>query len=419
MTPPGSLLPDRPLPPEGDGLRPARKAEVPIAPAGVTIVVLNWNNCDDTLACLESLAAARLDGARMLVVDNGSRDGSVDAIRTRFAGVRLVALAENRGFAGGSNAGIRPALEDGADAVLLLNNDTRVLPDFLGPLVQAMNDSSEAAAVTGAIMRLDRPDMLDVAYAEVRLGERHAVQLRGVNALAGHGFDTRRMVEVATGCCLLLRGEALRDVGLFDEAYFAYHEDVDWCFRARRAGWTVLYEPFARVLHRGSGSTRRTDRPTPPAGDDPELPNAELLPWNPVRTYLGARNLVRLVREYANRRQRIDFVVACVREIPLELLALVMGREGWLRLGRFGWKDAWRFYLIDRRRPLALRGRPLPPLHRVLLVVTVPFDLLVALPLAVVSAARKGRLAELCQYVRGLIDGALNRRLPLERLGLR
>src|SRR5262249_4020202 len=103
-----------------------------IEPANVTIVVLNWNRRDDTLVCLESLRQADLGGARVLVVDNGSRDGSVEAIRAAFPEVDVLALPRNEGYAGGNDAGMRWALERGAEAVLLLNNDTRVAPDFLG-----------------------------------------------------------------------------------------------------------------------------------------------------------------------------------------------------------------------------------------------------------------------------------------------
>jgi GT2 family glycosyltransferase len=361
----------------------------PLDPRRVAIIVLNWNRRDDTLACLDSLSAADLGGAAVVVVDNGSRDGSVAAVRARFPTVGMVALPENRGYAGGNNAGIRAALEWGAEAVLLLNNDTRVAPDFLAPLLWAVNETPRAGAVCSSIHRMDRPEMLDVAYAEVRFRERDAIKLCGVNALPGHGFAQRREVEVAVGCSLLLTAAALRTVGLFDEAYFAYHEDVDWCLRARRAGFTLLHEPLSRVFHRGSGSTAAASaRPAGAAHD--ALPNAEPLPWNPVRAYLGARNLLRLMRAYATWAERFAFARACAHELPLEYLAIVFDREGWLRLGRWGYADAAR--LIVRQR--ALLG-----------------------PIA--AAHRSGRTAQFTAYLRGLRDGLLNRPLPLTALGLR
>jgi len=183
----------------------------------ITIVVLNWNHGAETIACLESLAAADLGGAGVVVVDNGSRDGSVAAIRGRWPDLHVIALPENRGYAGGNNAGMQAALEAGAEGVLLLNNDTRVAPDFLVPLVEAMNSSPTSAAVASAVIRLDRPEMHDVAYSEVRFHERDVVQLRGVNVPVFGNFDRRQLVEVVVGCCALFRAEALRTVGLFDE----------------------------------------------------------------------------------------------------------------------------------------------------------------------------------------------------------
>jgi len=383
----------------------------------VTIVVLNWNRPAETIACLESLAAADLAGATTLVVDNGSTDGSVEAIRRRFPDVRVIALPENHGYAGGNNAGIRAALDAGADGVLLLNNDTRVAPDFLAALLEAINSSPQCAAVASAIHRLDRPEMLDVAWSEVNFRERHAVKIRGVNALVGEGFDRRRHVPVVVGCAVLLRAEALRKVGVLDERYFAYHEDVDWSLRARRAGWELFYEPFSRVYHHGGRSTDGFDvRPPAIASDDPQLPEAEPLPWNPVRTYLGARNLVRLLRAHATRAQRWYFVYRCIVELPREFLAAVWGREGWMTLGRWNWAEVGRFWFI-RRHPF-LKDRTL--VVRVLaLAVLVPFDVLWSLPRDVRRAWREGRLRQFTEYIRGLVDGVLDRPLPLRRLGLR
>jgi len=388
----------------------------------VAIVVLNWNRAAEAVACLESLRQADLGGASVLVVDNGSRDGSVETIRRRFPELRVIALPENRGYAGGNNAGIREALEAGAEGVLLLNNDTRVAPDFLVSLLDAMDSSPDCGAVTSAVHRLDRPDMLDVAYTEVNFGVRHAVKIRGVNKLVWQGWDRRLEVPVVTGCSLLLKAEALRTVGLFDEAYFAYHEDVDWCLRARKAGYRFFYEPFSRVYHEGGASTRGFHpRPPPLATDEPDLPEAEPTPWNPVRAYLGARNLVRLLRAYATEEQRRHFVVLCRKELPLEFMGVVMGREGWMTLGRWNWQEFRDWYFI--RRHAVLRRRPTGIVAKVMraiaLPVLVPVDLCWSLPRDLWRAWRSGRTREFCEYVRGLVDGYFDRPLPLKRLGLR
>jgi hypothetical protein len=266
--------------------------------------------------------------------------------------------------------------------------------------------------------------MYDVAFSEVRFHERDVVQLRGVNVPVSGSFDRRREVEVVVGCSALLKGEALRRVGVFDESYFAYHEDVDWCLRARQAGFELFYEPYSRVYHRGSSSTAglhpRPPRP-PRLPGEVRFPNEELPPWNPVRAYLGARNTVRLLRAYATPQERKAFAKHVLRSLPLELTAVVLGREGWMKLGRWSWAELARFYFLDRHgiareRPPDRPGRIARALR---LAVLVPLDVLWSIPRDVWQALRLGRARELVEMLRGLRDGVLRRPLPLERLGLR
>ncbi len=156
-----------------------------------------------------------------------------------------------------------------------------------------------------------------------------------------------------------------------------------------------------------------------PAG--PELPNAEPLPWNPVRTYLGTRNLVRLLRTYANRKQRLSFTRACVREIPLEFSAILVGEAGRMRLGAWSYRRFLDTYFIERHP--VLRTPPqgwFGKVRRIGAVVTLPVvDAVWSLPRDIVRAWRRGQFAEFAEYLRGLRDGVLDRPLPLERLGLR
>ena len=291
-------------------------------------------------------------------------------------------------------------------------------PIFSPPLLEGV-ESPMTGGACSAIHRADRPEMLDVAYSEVRFFQRNAVQLLGVNSLPGHGFGLRCEIEIAVGCCLLLRADALRHVGLFDERYFAYHEDVDWCLRAHRLGYRFYYEPFSRVFHRPSSSTAPNERPSDVTGDSivNDLPNSESLPWNPVRTYLGSRNLIRLLRTYATPAEQRSFVRSCLYEVPLEFLAILYDRQGWLRLGRWGYGDVTRTIFVDHRPPLRSE---LPLLARLaLLAASVPIDLLWALPRRARRALAQGRLTELRYQLRGFWDGLLDRPLPLEWLGLR
>jgi len=143
-------MPSIGIPAATDAVGAAASSTDPLSPADVVIIVLSWNRREQTLECLQSLQDAWFGGAQAIVIDNGSRDGSVEAIRDRFPQLDVIALPENRGFAGGCNVGITAALERGAGAVLLLNNDTKVAPDFLGWLVQSLNEHPRAAAASGA-----------------------------------------------------------------------------------------------------------------------------------------------------------------------------------------------------------------------------------------------------------------------------
>jgi GT2 family glycosyltransferase len=399
-------------------LAPRRPPPPPIAGRDVWILVLTWNRRDDTLACLESLGRADLQGATILVVDNGSHDGTVEAVRERYPHVRVLALPENRGFAGGNNAGMRMALEAGAGAVLLLNNDTHVAPDFLPFLLDALNPDGRTAAVSGAILRADSPEVLDVAYLDVYFGH-GLVHRRGVNALPGEGFDQVKAVSAGIGCCLLFRAEALRRVGLFDEDYFAYHEEVDWCFRARRAGYRIIYQPYARVWHHGSRSTAALVRASARRRrqNRRDLPNAIPLGWNPVRTYLGARNTVRFIRLHAAWWRKLYFVCSSLYAVPLELLAVVMGREEELMLGLWTYRRALGLYCLERECG-PLDGPPTAR-QRLRALVHAPRHLVVSLPADIRAAHAEGATAQLVEHVRGLWDGVRGRPLPLERLGLR
>ena len=401
----------------------ARPPEPPSAPpvdaAAVTILVLNWNRRDDTLACLDSLAGAVLGGASVMVVDNGSRDGSVEAITARHPAVRVLALPENRGYAGGNNAGIRAALDAGAGAVLLLNNDTVVAPDFLPPLLEVMNADPRAAAVSSAVMRADSPLVLDVAHLDVYFGH-GLVHRRGVNALPGEGFDHVMLVNVGVGCSLLVRALAIGTIGLFDESYFAYHEEVDWCHRAGKAGFHLYYQPFSRVWHHGSRSTVplfRVQPAAPAPADRPQLPNAIPLSWNPVRTYLGARNAVRFVRRHGSIVRKAYFVLSSLYAVPLALLAVVMDREEDLMLGLWTYRRAFALYCFPE--PAAVDGTIGRVSVRLGQAVRLPYRLFWKLPAEVRAAHRAERTAQLIEHLRGLRDGVLGRPLPLERLGLR
>jgi N-acetylglucosaminyl-diphospho-decaprenol L-rhamnosyltransferase len=218
--------------------------------ADVSVVVVTYNSMPELERCLESVSRHEV-----VVVDHGSTDGSIELVRERFPGMRLLEQ-ENRGFGAGMNAGMRVA---GGRYFLLLNADAWVLGDAVESLC-AFADAHPEAAVVGP--RLLNPDgslqpsvrgfptlwRLATEYFFLR---KLAPQSRLFNAFFGAGFDHRstREAEWLGAACLLVRRAAVEEVGYFDEDYFLFSEEVDWCWRFRQAGWKVLFFPGAEVMH--------------------------------------------------------------------------------------------------------------------------------------------------------------------------
>ena len=217
----------------------------------VTIIVLNWNGLADTSACLESLA--RLDDGvahEVLVVDNGSTDGSPSVIRERFPGVHVVETGKNLGFAGGNNVGLRWALERGSEYALLPNDDTEVAPDFLRLLVEVAGSDPRIGMLGPTIYYYAEPQTVWSAGGSVDW-RRGTTRMVGVGEQdTGQFGESPREMDFITGCALLVKRDVLQRVGLLDERFFTYYEDTEWCVRARRAGFKSVHVPRAKVWHK-------------------------------------------------------------------------------------------------------------------------------------------------------------------------
>ncbi|MHB8895307.1 MAG: glycosyltransferase [Candidatus Geothermincolia bacterium] len=220
----------------------------------VTIVILNYNGADDTVGCLSSLESLDCDDCEITVVDNASEDGSVQAVRDGFPGVRVIENPCNLGFAAGCNAGLEDALDRGADYVLLLNNDTESIdPSFLRKLVDFAEGIPEAGAVSPVILYHDS-DVVWFAGGRVSYltgFSRHIGKGRPSSGLtAGRPYA----VDYVSGCAMLLSAKFLREVGLFDEDYFFYYEDTDLCARGKAAGYPSYVVPESTFSHKKSAS---------------------------------------------------------------------------------------------------------------------------------------------------------------------
>jgi GT2 family glycosyltransferase len=219
----------------------------------VGVVVLNWNNYADTAACLASLEAVDYPNHGVYVVDNGSTDGSGERLAREFEWCTFVYNDENRGFAGGNNAGIERAFADGAEYVLLVNNDVVVPSGFLTPLVETAERNERVAAVSGVLTYADSER---IWYAGGRVRPHFA------KSTTDHAVERATEYETGfvTGALMLLPRAFVEREGGLNEAYFFGMEDKDLSLRAVRNGWKLLVNPRSRVEHRVN-ATSGTENP--------------------------------------------------------------------------------------------------------------------------------------------------------------
>ena len=214
----------------------------------VSVVIVTWNGRQHLETCLTSVAAQRDVSVETVLVDNASSDGTVDYVRSHFPAVRVVALAENRGFAGGNNAGVQEAR---GRFVALLNNDTWADPGWLRALLAGLDDASGFALATSRIVYMHDPDTIDSAGdGLLRWGgafKRH----HGERAAAAPA--TQEVFGVCGAACLMPKA-VFEELGGFDDDFFASHEDVDLSYRARLRGYRCRYVADAIVKHVGSAT---------------------------------------------------------------------------------------------------------------------------------------------------------------------
>ncbi len=298
--------------------------------ARTVAVVLNWNSWTDTIACVESLLQARRVPSAIVICDNGSIDDSIERLRAwaethgayRFfdsparalsasdepAALAIVAVGENGGYAAGNNVGMRYALERaGADFVWILNSDVVVAPDALEKMLEVANSAQTIGIVGSKLLRFDEPQTIQA------LGGGHIVpvlchdtQLNSGKPSSSSGTEPIELDHLV-GASLLVRAEAIRDVGYIDESYFLYREETDWCIRMRRAGWQLYCCTQASVWHRQSHSIGFK---------------------SPVHDYYAVRNMLHLVRRFYPLAMPVAFSYFACRSIVPKLARLEFDRLG-------------------------------------------------------------------------------------------
>lgn len=254
---------------------PGRREEMTMSnslpPSGckVGVVIVSYHTCALLLDCLQSLQGCSLPLC-VVVVDNGSSDGSVEQVRKQYPSVRVVALERNYGFAAANNVGLRLLLQERQiEYLLLLNPDTIVHPGALETLVTFLVQHPRVGVVGPRLLNPDG-SIQDAAFRFPTLSMSLLEMFPPGEVLPGrwyrswwHGrYPQERSgqepfpIDHPLGACMLVRRSTLEQVGLLDERYFMYHEEIDWCWRIRKAGWAIWQVPQARVTHIGGGSTR-------------------------------------------------------------------------------------------------------------------------------------------------------------------
>ena len=218
----------------------------------VNLFVLNWNGRDLTLDCLSSLEKIIYPNVKVYIIDNGSSDNSVTAIRNQFPDYEIIGLPENYGFARGNNAGFE-LVKQKADYTIFLNNDTIVDPNFVEPLINAMESNSTVKQSTPKIFYADNLDYIWFGGGKVSLWAGWIRHL-GIRQKDSMQFSFNRNVDYATGCCVCMRTVDFESIGMFDESFIMYGEDVDLSLRFRKQGGQILFVPESKIWHKVSSS---------------------------------------------------------------------------------------------------------------------------------------------------------------------
>jgi hypothetical protein len=227
----------------------------------IGVVTVTYNSAAVIDEFLDCALAQSFPDFNLIVVDNASQDDSLARLGKRpDLRIELIANRENLGVATGNNQGIRRALELGCNAVLLLNNDTAFPADLFATLARVLGESG-ADMVTPKITYYDRPDLIWCAGGRLVPLLANAPRHRGMGHLDDGRYDVQRAVDYAPTCCVLMRSSLFGEVGLMDDAYFVYWDDVDFMLRARRAGKTLLYTPAVALRHKVSSLTGGGDSP--------------------------------------------------------------------------------------------------------------------------------------------------------------
>jgi GT2 family glycosyltransferase len=223
----------------------------------VVSVIVNWNGKEDLCECLDSLVHVEYEPFSIVVVDNGSSDGSVVFVSTHYPDVDIISLPYNRGYAFGLNTGILRALEKKADYIFILNNDTVIEPMAISKLIEVMESDNTIGIAAPKVLYYHKRTKIfslgDRSYSWLPLPIGFGYRKRDRPA-----YNKIMEFDYVTGCAMMVRSEVFHKVGLFDPSYFMYYEDADFCRRTREKGYRIVCVGHAKVYHKAAQSAGKS-----------------------------------------------------------------------------------------------------------------------------------------------------------------
>ena len=228
----------------------------------VNIIILNWNGYNDTYELLESLKKISYENYKIILIDNNSSQTDVENLMENSnENIQIVLNNENLGFAGGNNVGIKLSLQQNADYILLINNDTIVEPDFLEILVEKIEKNNRAGIIAPQINFYNNPKRIWSTGGKIN-------KIRGAgfiysNNLRMQNKENNVKINFVSGCCMLIKKEVFQKIGLFDENFFLYIEDTDFCYRTKNFGFDICVLPDSKIYHKVNSSTKNNYQTLP------------------------------------------------------------------------------------------------------------------------------------------------------------
>ncbi len=224
----------------------------------VISIVLNKDRREDSLECLASLEQNAYPNHKIIFLDAGSGDGSVEAVRASFPAAQIIRLPNNRGYAGNNNVGIKAALEQGADWIFVLNEDTVLDSNCLIRLVETAESNPQIGIAGPMVYHHNEPTVIQSAGG--MLGPYWESIHLAKNEVDTGQYAAPHEVEWVCGCAILVRRQVIEQLGMLDERFFAYWEETEWCLRAAKSGWRIMHVPQAKLWHKG---VQRNYKPKP------------------------------------------------------------------------------------------------------------------------------------------------------------